>query len=116
MRSRETVAQLRQSEPAFAAADTRFLGSLYVAAAMDGETATHLRVSPSRAAQEAPPREATTPLGFPFRLLRSPISLFPKPISLLQNTRLALLLNHAPPLTRHLLHPVASNRSKCLRR
>jgi hypothetical protein len=40
------VAQLSAAEPLFAAADTRFLGSLYVAAAMDGETATHLRVSP----------------------------------------------------------------------
>ena len=49
MRSRETVAQLATVEPAFAAADTRFLGSLYVAAAMDGETAQHLRVRPSRA-------------------------------------------------------------------
>ena len=54
MRSRETVAQLRAAEPAFAAADTRFLGSLYVAAAMDGETAQHLRVRPSRARSPGP--------------------------------------------------------------
>jgi hypothetical protein len=44
VRSRETVAQLVAAEPAFGAARTAFLGSLYVAAAMDGETAKHLRV------------------------------------------------------------------------
>jgi hypothetical protein len=44
VRSRETVAQLVAAEPAFGSARTAFLGSLYVAAAMDGETATHLRV------------------------------------------------------------------------
>jgi hypothetical protein len=54
VRSRETVATLADSEPAFAAADTRFLGSLYVAAAMDGETAKHLRVR-AHAVQRAPP-------------------------------------------------------------
>ena len=42
-RARQTLAVLTTEAPTLAAAPTRFLASLYVAAAMDGETARHLR-------------------------------------------------------------------------
>lgn len=45
MRSRETIEALQEADDVFGKADISFLGSLYVAAAMDGETRKHLKVS-----------------------------------------------------------------------